>query len=90
MFNSRRFLATLLIAAVLSAGFGLLPSPLVQNTPTYDSELCDKAIEVCDGYWKIRDQLCAIFGSNSATCIQATADTMFLCAYYITRFCYVA
>lgn len=46
MFSSRRFIVTLLIIAVFSAGFSLLPDPLVQKSDAC-GQGCEEAIQKC-------------------------------------------
>ena len=46
MFSSRRFLGVFLIVTVLSAGFSLLPDPLVQKSDAC-GQGCEEAIQKC-------------------------------------------
>ena len=70
MFSSRRFLAAFLIVMVLSAGFGLLPSSLVQSANACGSG-CAEAIENWESAVFWAGLKCAFYGSDSGSCENA-------------------
>lgn len=89
MFSLRRFIATLLIIAVLSAGLVLLSSPLVQNA-TAQVDRCDEYITLCESYWEMADVVCAFYGSDSYICYLAEDYAEWWCWYYQCFYCICA
>ena len=79
MFSLRRFLATLLIVMVLSAGFGLLPNPFVQKADACGSS-CEEAIQQCENmaFWAY--VACTILGDDDPECKRADRIASFWCA----------
>ena len=90
MFSSRRFLAAFLIVTVLSAGFGLFSSPLVQNASAQSDDLCDYYIETCEGYWDLADLVCQFYGSDTHICYLAKVYAQNWCDHYGCVYCWCA
>ena len=97
MFSSRRFLATLLIVTVLAAGFGLLPSPLVQNAAASDSDEpdCSDYINWCCGALKKAEKYCGSEHFDAAKCawyqsvsFMACGAAAEECGYSVYHLCY--
>ena len=83
MFSSRRFIVTLLIIAVFSAGL----SPLVPNAAAMS---CDDAMDQCSYYHDVARTLCEVFGDDSATCRWSVFEAISLCEYLLVTYCYTA
>lgn len=86
MFSSRRFLAAFLIVTVLSAGFGLLLIPLVQNATAQVWD-CDYYIETCEEYWEMATIVCLFYGDDTYICELAKDYAEWWCAYYPCFYC---
>ena len=81
MFSSRRFLATLLIVTVLSAGLGAF-------VPNATAMSCDQAMQQCSYYHEVASTLCEVFGDNSATCRWAWFEAISRCEDLLLTYCY--
>ena len=81
MLSLRRFVVTLLIIAVFSAGLG----PLVPNATAMS---CDDAMDTCDNYHDVTRQLCIVFGDQSLTCKLAWFEAISRCEYLLVTYCY--
>ena len=76
--KSRSGKVAILIIAIVSVGFGLLPSPLVQDA---NAVSCDDAIKLCEADWNVTDIICGYYGHNSSVCYAAILDSATYCAY---------
>ena len=90
MFSSRRFLATLLIVTVFSAGFGLLPNPFVQNATAQSDDDCDYYIRRCEIYWEMSEAVCAFYGSDTRICYLSKVYAQNWCDHYACVYCWCA
>ncbi len=82
MFSSRRFLAAFLIVTVLSAGFGLLPSSLVQRAEACGSG-CEEAIQQCERMAFLSYVACIMYGDDDDLCIRAKEQATVWCTRMI-------
>ncbi len=76
--KSRSLKVAILIIVIVSVGFGLLPSPLVQDA---NAVSCDDAIKLCEADWRMTDIVCDFYGYDSSVCYAAVLDTSEYCAY---------
>ncbi len=78
MFSSRRLKATVLLVAVMAAGFVLFEPYFIQEA---GAVTCDDAMDICDHYMDDARDLCnsIYLGWLSAECANATAYAVTMC-----------
>ena len=74
--NTRKMKAVLLIITFVSVGFGLLPSPLIQDAHAIT---CDEAMKLCERYYEMAELLCDFYGESHVICDEAWYQYEYIC-----------